>query len=155
MELNGHHVELSKLRDKLPPQTSKGYSFLDLKNAAADLGYDLHGVTLHDSSNLPRVPAIVYLSDRENGHFIVTKPIEDSKTLVQVFDAPSQPRIVNEDVLTKDSHWTGRVLLMKSNSYKKTVLIIISAVLGILFVLQKAVRKRLGHSVHGQEDHSI
>lgn len=101
LELNGHHVVLSKLREELPPQTSKGYSFQDLKNAAARLGYDLQGISLHTSSNLPRVPAIVFLSDQKNGHFIVTKPIENSKTLIQVFDAPSQPRIVNEDVLKK------------------------------------------------------
>lgn len=118
LELNGHQVELSKLRDKLPPQTSKGYSFLDLKNAAAGVGYDLQGVMLNDSSNLPRVPAIVFLSDRENGHFIVTKPIANSSKLVQIFDAPAQPRIVNTDFLVKDSHWTGRALILKSKSYK-------------------------------------
>lgn len=152
LELNGHHVELSKLREELPPQTSKGYSFQDLKNAAARLGYDLQGISLHTSSNLPRVPAIVFLSDQKNGHFIVTKPIENSKTLIQVFDAPSQPRIVNEDVLKKDSHWTGRILLMQSNSYKKPILIIISAVLVLILVLQKVFRKQITISVNRQND---
>lgn len=119
LELNGKHADLQRIRQQLPPKSKEGYSFLELSNAANALGYKLKGVSLGENERMPRDPAIVFLSDRRAGHFVVVKPVDGSDSLIRIYDAPSPIRIVNADVLQADSHWTGRILLMESSRFER------------------------------------
>lgn len=143
LELNGKHVDLNRLRQQLPPQSKKGYSFLELSDAAKALGHRVKGISLEENERMPRDPAIVFLSDRKNGHFVVVKPVEGSDSLIQIYDAPAPTRIVNADIFQSDPHWTGRLLLMESSRFKRfqsmiLVMIFLSTLTLMIWVNRKS-----------------
>lgn len=102
---------------------------MELTNAAKSTGNRLKGIILRENEPLPKAPAIVYLSDRKAGHFVVVNPVEGSDSLIQVIDAPSPTRIVNADFLRSDAHWTGRLLVMQSSDFNRISQIIFALIL--------------------------
>lgn len=115
LRLSGDSVDLALLRRTLPPQTERGYSLLELRDAASACGYPCSGISLGPGSLPPDRPAIAFMGDTTHGHFVVLRPIEGTdRSRIQVLDPPYPPLFVEWDLLSSDPHWTGRVLVRQS-----------------------------------------
>jgi hypothetical protein len=121
LELSGYKADMTLLRRSLPPQSQDGYSLLDLKNAASELGYPCRGVAVEKGQLPPHQAALAFLKGPGHGHFIVIRRFRESDTnRVQILDPPSPPVIVDYVQLTSDPHWSGRLLVCES-MHKKVV----------------------------------
>jgi hypothetical protein len=111
MHLEDQALTLADLLDRLPPRSARGYSMAELRDTAGRLGLPLDGIQLGESrAPLPR-PAIVFMTNAQNGHFVVLRPVGTTGTMVQVIDPPRVPRIVDYADLVKSKSWTGRALV--------------------------------------------
>lgn len=113
LRLHGRYISLGELQKHFPPRVPEGYSFEDLRTVSESIGFTLEGIAIRSPKEMPREPFIAALSHGKVGHFIVLRPIEGSPSLVQVFDPPDVPIIVNSDVLMSHQHWTGKLLVKK------------------------------------------
>ena len=145
LELSGDHVDLDRLRRALPPQSPRGYSLLELSDAASGLGHRCRGIALQKGEPPPNRPALVFMGDETHGHFAVIRPVTGTDlSRVQVVDPPYPPLMVDWTSLTSDPHWTGRVLIRSSLADSIVPYLFVASILmsGLLLSV-RSIRDRL------------
>ncbi len=111
LRLMGRRTSLADLGRELVDRSGKGVSMLEIQAAARKLGVGLSG-RLVNCSDLPSDrPAIAYPQYPGEGHYIVVEPVGVHGTMVQIYDSPHDPVVVDKSDLCARPGWTGRVLL--------------------------------------------
>ena len=134
-QLEGHPFSLDRLEAILPAWQNEGYSMAELMAASRSLGLTLEGVQLAAGDVPPNRSAIVFLKDAKAGHYVVVRPVGTTRTMVQVIDPPSAPRITDYDRLQKTRSWTGRALVPSSPYLVRSVVPSFLAVGGAIAIL--------------------
>lgn len=112
LRAEGKSCTLLDVAAVLPHQTAEGYSLLEIQEGARLLGLSLKGIQTSSANAAPRKRAMVYLSNREFGHFIVIEPVGKSGKLVQVIDPVGLTYVVAYAELKHRKDWTGKMLLV-------------------------------------------
>ena len=107
------NIDLETISGALPPQKSEGYSMAELVNAANRLGVPLEGRHLGLEDFPLSRPAIAYLRLTSEGHYVALRPVGHRGNLVQIFDPPNSPRIIEYKELITANTWTGRCLIQR------------------------------------------
>jgi hypothetical protein len=118
LELSGKPTDLSVIERMLPSHTTQGYSLAELQAAAHRRGLSVRGVRLRRSDLPLDRPVIAYMRGPHTGHFVVLRPVGTTGTMVQIFDPPSPPRVLDYDRLLHHPGWTVR-LLMPQTTYEQ------------------------------------
>ncbi len=113
LELEGRGVDPATLERRLPVRTPDGYSMAELIRAASASGLELEGVRIGPGDPPPRRPAIAHFRTDKGGHFAVVRPVGSTGSLVQLFDPPYDPRVVDRAELASNPSWTGQILIPK------------------------------------------
>ncbi len=107
----GRRTSLANLGRELVDPSGKRVSMAEIQAAARNLGVGLSG-RLVNCSDLPSDrPAIAYLQYPGEGHYIVVEPVGVHGTMVQIYDSPHDPVVMDKSGLCALPGWTGRVLL--------------------------------------------
>lgn len=114
LNLQSCPVDLAELRRTLPQPGEGGISMAELQAASGKFGLPLRGAFI-TARDLPlHKPAIAFIENDRNNHFIVLSPVGETGTMVTVLDFPHPPKVVDYSSLISSPGWTGRVLLPSS-----------------------------------------
>jgi hypothetical protein len=116
LRLNGQHVDLGALERVLSKHGSRGYSMSELAAAARAFGLTLRGIRLGPRDIPLDRPAIAYLKNSGEGHFVVLRPVGSTGRMAQLIDPPFAPVIIDYRDLFRGPAWTGRLLLPEYGS---------------------------------------
>jgi len=86
-----------------------GYSMLELRRAARQLGLRLEGVQVKDAVTIDQ-PMIVFVNDRGHGHFMVLRPAGHTGRIVQVLDPSTWTVLRDREAVEASASWTGFAL---------------------------------------------
>ena len=111
LRLEGVTVQEQSLLAVLPRSHPDGFSMLELREAAAELGFKLQGASLGREPGAIDRPMLAFLKLRERGHYVVVRPVGHTGRLVQVIDDIGDPLIVDSAWLIASPGWTGNVLI--------------------------------------------
>jgi ABC-type bacteriocin/lantibiotic exporter with double-glycine peptidase domain len=114
LRLAGRDVAFDAVKQALPHRHNAGYSLGELQSAASKFGIRLSGIRL-DRLDLPLIyPAIAFLSNAGEGHFVLLRPVGTTGKVVQVLDPPSAPAVMDYEQLLASPSWTGRMLVRET-----------------------------------------
>ena len=111
LRMEGVTPTIAELENKLPEPSPRGYSLLELREAAMACGLDLTGVRLPDDLGSLDRPALVHLRRGEAGHFIIVRPIDRGGGRIQVIDPNGPPYVLPAADLHDSNEWTGLALI--------------------------------------------
>lgn len=116
LEIVDHPASIDAIEDALPTLPPHGYTMNDIAHASRALGYPLRGLVIRDSNMPLASPAIAFLQQGDEGHFVVLRPCGNTGTMVQVIDPPKVPKLMDYSRLFASKYWTGKVLVRDHSS---------------------------------------
>lgn len=111
LSIEGRPTDLKVIESSLPAPHPKGYSMKDLREGARLCGLSLRGVEFGKSVTGLDRPMVVLLRRKDHGHYVVIRPVGHSGKLIQILDSNKAPAIIDADILSNSSEWSGLVLL--------------------------------------------
>lgn len=119
----------------------------DIQGAAGRLGVSLNARLVRCADLPSDRPVMIYLKVADEGHYVVAAPVGTCGTMVQLFDSPHDPIVIDRDALCLMNGWTGRVLILRKWT-DMTVpalfsIVGVAAGLGVLQAVWSSLRRRL------------
>lgn len=145
VRLEGLRVDLPTVLARFASPADGGHSLAEIRDAARGLGLHLEGVHLMPEGWPSDRPALVFLKRGEHGHFVVVRRVGHTGKLVQVIDGPRSVEVVDRDLLTSDSSWTGLALVPTRGSLRPLLLpigLVVVAAVSLVAWLTGGLRSR-------------
>ena len=112
LNLEGVPITLEGLEPYLPPRSDRGYSMVQLRDAARSVGIHLVGVRLPKKAPRLDRPALVHLTNQGgHGHYCVIRPVGHTGKLLQILDSDAPPRVVEAPHFFESAAWSGLALV--------------------------------------------
>jgi len=117
----GYDVTLSRVDTVLGHRSF--HSMAEIQSASAKLGLNLEGIKLNNYSDLHMSPAILHKNSEYSGHFIVIRPLDPNKELVQIIDPINGTYLITFKALKNAKTWSGWALYFtrpESEDYRRS-----------------------------------
>lgn len=111
LRLEGFPGDARSIASHLPPRDPRGFSMLELREAAGPLGLKLTGVEIGRGDPTPDRPILALLDKKPDGHFVVVRPVGRTGKLVQVIDPVGRLEVLDASALYASPDWTGLALI--------------------------------------------
>jgi len=149
LRLEGHPVELDRLRAVLGASGPEGHSFRELRHAGRGFGLALDAVVLPKRRSAIGGPMLVFLKKGPEGHFVVVRAVGHTGLLVQVLDGEETPVVVDAERLFGSPLWTGLALVPRHTNHFALVAAGVSLCCTILlgFLIRNRRRQQRGSAV--------
>lgn len=146
LNISGQPIDLPEILSALPPSDPRGYSLREIRACARRLGLRLDGVRLNPTTDRsPDRPVLAFVNRQGHGHYLVVRPVGHTRKLVQVFDGPTEPTVMDASLLYAQPGWTGIALIPSRPNWPDWVVVaIVFAALIVLpvYAAQRRLRKK-------------